>query len=146
MSSAGWYPDPDDSLKLRYCNGTSWTDQTCASANLSDRPPPQTAAQSEPYPNHSGSISSPSKLAPASATALDPESRAAVRILSPERRVGWAFAWVLAAFVLFSGCSGGFQVWQMGVDGNGHQVTCNDGTSSLSGGVQGACSGHGGVR
>lgn len=35
--------------------------------------------------------------------------------------------------------------WDMGVDGDGYAVRCSDGETSLSGGKQGACSGHGGV-
>ena len=32
------------------------------------------------------------------------------------------------------------------LEGNGYQVTCQDGTISMSGGIQGACSHHGGVQ
>jgi hypothetical protein len=47
--------------------------------------------------------------------------------------------------VLFQSCISN-PGWRMGVDGNGYQVTCEDGTMSMSGGKQGACSHHGGVR
>jgi hypothetical protein len=35
--------------------------------------------------------------------------------------------------------------WEMGIDGDGYAVQCADGEISLSGGKQGACSGHGGI-
>lgn len=36
--------------------------------------------------------------------------------------------------------------WEIGVDGSGYRVECADGTWSMSGGRQGACSHHGGLR
>lgn len=38
-----------------------------------------------------------------------------------------------------------FDDWAIGIDGTGYRVQCADGTWSMSGGHQGACSHHGGV-
>jgi hypothetical protein len=54
-----------------------------------------------------------------------------------------------AYFSIISGQTSGSQgdpTWEMGDDGFGNTVKCVDGTISRSGGVQGACSQHGGVR
>lgn len=59
--------------------------------------------------------------------------------------VGWIVGVVVLLIILVSCSSAASRWWQMGVDGNGYEVTCNDGTRSLSGGIQGACSHHGGV-
>lgn len=59
---------------------------------------------------------------------------------------GWWIAVVIGmVLILGNSCSTDYG-WQMGVDGDGYRVTCKDGTTSLSGGKQGACSHHGGVR
>lgn len=58
-------------------------------------------------------------------------------------RLGLIVAIVVLGLFLFGSCSTG--LWRMGIDGHGYRVTCDDGTTSLSGGEQGACSHHGGV-
>lgn len=59
---------------------------------------------------------------------------------------GWWVAGIIAAVLLLGNSCSSSDSWRMGVDGNGYRVTCMDGTTSLSGGKQGACSQHGGVR
>jgi len=60
-------------------------------------------------------------------------------------RVGWVIGVIVGVLILGNSCSGS-NTWRMGVDGSGQSVTCQDGTTSLSGDKQGACSQHGGVR
>lgn len=76
----------------------------------------------------------------------DGESRSAFALADPE----WE-RWVqpdpapIPPTALHSGGDSDDGTWVMGVDGNGYSVRCSDGEISNSGGIQGACSGHGGV-
>lgn len=76
----------------------------------------------------------------------DADSRSAFALADPE----WE-RWVqpdptpIPPPALLSGGESGDGSWVMGVDGDGYSVQCADGEISNSGGIQGACSGHGGV-
>ena len=129
-SAPGWYPDPDNSLQKRYWNGSQWTN------NYQMAPDGADAWQSEEY--------SRSITANKSATS---ETRAQNPNPTSVNSVGkWVIGFIIFIVVIasFQSCSN--RGWQMGVDGNGYQVTCQDGTTSMSGGIQGACSHHGGVQ
>ncbi len=124
---AGWYPDPNDSLRQRYWNGADWTEQTRENLN-----------GAQDWSNRLGGMVIPENAVGGSNGTL------AAHPTTPNRTwVGVVIA-LLALFV-FSSCAAN-NSWQMGVDGNGYTVYCEDGTISKSGGIQGACSHHGGVR
>lgn len=57
---------------------------------------------------------------------------------------GWIIGIGIAILLLLGSC--GSNTWQMGRDGTGSRVQCEDGTWSNSGGKPGACSWHGGVK
>lgn len=122
MTVAGWYPDPDNSVRQRYWDGVAWT------------------AQLRPKAGGADSWRAAGQISPGAAVA-SPQPRR-----SNGLRNGWLIAGGIAIFLLFASCSAGTRLWQMGVDGTGYNVTCMDGTHSKSGGNQGACSQHGGVR
>jgi Protein of unknown function (DUF2510) len=41
LPPAGWYPDPEDGGRLRYFNGSTWTDHRAWAGQHSQQPPPQ---------------------------------------------------------------------------------------------------------
>lgn len=57
---------------------------------------------------------------------------------------GWIIGIGIALLLLLGSCQN--TGWQMGRDGTGSRVQCEDGTWSNSGGHSGACSWHGGVK
>lgn len=57
---------------------------------------------------------------------------------------GWIIGIGIALLLLLGSCQN--NGWQMGRDGTGSRVQCEDGTWSNSGGHSGACSWHGGVK
>ena len=123
----GWYPDPNDSLKQRYWNGAAWTELSRESSN-----------GAQDWSNRLGGIVGIENAATSS-------SESAVAHHSTPNRTWVAVVIALLALFVFSSCAAN-NSWQMGVDGNGYTVYCEDGTISKSGGIQGACSHHGGVR
>jgi hypothetical protein len=125
--SPGWYPDPNDSLKQRYWNGSAWTTQTRENSNGAQDWSSRLGRHDAIEQLHSESH----------------QSEAAIHNSSNRIWAGVAIA-VIALFA-FSSCAAN-NSWRMGIDGNGYTVYCEDGTISKSGGIQGACSHHGGVR
>ena len=127
----GWYMDPDNRLQQRYWDGQDWTTHTRAKPTAFDPWQPNDVP--------------PSLTEKPEAPALS-ETR---HDLQPGMSGGKKFliiaCTVIAVSLMFQSC-GVNRGWQMGVDGNGYQVTCVDGATSMSGGKQGACSHHGGVR
>jgi hypothetical protein len=127
-SSPGWYPDPDNSLQKRYWDGSKWTQSTQLDPNGADAwEKKSTYVKSE--------------------TLLSDEAQRRIQKEQTDRSLGkWVVGIIIALVLIFGFQSCGNHGWRMGVDGNGYQVTCQDGTISMSGGIQGACSHHGGVQ
>lgn len=146
MSTAGWYPDPENTLQQRFWDGTAWTGSTRSAANLSDtvsRLASVTRSTGQHGPNNAAEhtpVASPNYV----------QVPSALQTVSSKTSAGWIVFWIVLALIVFGSCSAGgsgrYNDWQMGVDGDGYRVTCEDGTTSLSGGKPGACSHHGGVR
>lgn len=119
---AGWYPDPDNSLQKKFWDGQNWVDAVS--------------------PNQAGASYWEGKVNYSETTNNDK--------LPLKKHSKFRFSWPLlvsvaiALLIALQSCDSGN--WQMGVDGNGYKVTCRDGTISMSGGIQGACSQHGGVE
>jgi len=122
-AEAGWFVDESNGQRLRYFDGKYWTDRY--------RSLPGAESVWEKTIDQTGTV-------PARASASSSGSGSAGKIAL---FIGVA----ILVLVLFQSCIAN-QGWRMGVDGNGYQVTCEDGTMSMSGGKQGACSHHGGVR
>lgn len=119
---AGWYPDPDNSLQKKFWDGQNWVDAVS--------------------PNQAGASYWEEKVNYSETTENDQ--------LPQTKHSTFRFSWPLlvsvaiALLIALQSCDSGN--WQMGIDGNGYKVTCRDGTISMSGGIQGACSQHGGVE
>jgi hypothetical protein len=165
----GWYPDPDNSLRERFWTGSGWAAQVRTAPGVLINPNHVATAAQMPvaYSERShGQTSNNGALTPPPARIPTKPTKA-----FSDRVIGWAvplgIGLILVAISYFGGGSGtvppsnvletGWQSgnsdvggndndWQMGVDGTGYSVTCQDGSTSLSGGRQGACSHHGGVR
>lgn len=131
---AGWYPDPDNSMQSRYWDGSRWTDSTKPIENGADYW----------FKNVESKNSQPSVTPSIRPPRTASRSSASERSKVPTWLV--VIGIYLAIVVLVRGCEAQQDLWRMGVDGNGYRVVCEDGTVSMSGGKQGACSQHGGVR
>lgn len=131
---AGWYPDPDNSMRSRFWDGARWTDSTKPIENGADYWFKNVESENSPLP-------ATSSIRAATAA---PKGSATKRSKVPTWLV--VIGIFLAIVVLVRGCEARQDFWRMGVDGNGYRVVCEDGTVSMSGGNQGACSQHGGVR
>lgn len=126
ITPPGWYPDPDNSLQKRYWSGTNWTDQVSTEPDGADAWQERSA---EPLRRvEQRTTGGANEAAPTSSASK------------------WLIGIVVAIVLIVGLQSCENRGWQMGVDGNGYQVTCQDGTISMSGGIQGACSHHGGVQ
>jgi len=126
--SPGWYPDPNNSLRKRYWNGSEWTPQTT-----------EASAGADAWANRLNGTEDFREIGVSSQETI------ATSGLAESPRFWKGLAIVLAVVIGFSSCAVK-DSWRMGVDGNGYTVYCEDGTISKSGGIQGACSHHGGVR
>lgn len=126
ITPPGWYPDPDNSLQKRYWSGTAWTDQVSTDPDGADAWQQRSGA-------HTPRAESRISVEPQPGTPASSASK-------------WVIGIVVAIVLIVGLQSCENRGWQMGVDGNGYQVTCQDGTISMSGGIQGACSHHGGVK
>ena len=119
---AGWYPDPDNSLQQKYWDGSKWVE------SFSSNPTGADYWEGRSQEN------------------LQPPNRQVPQKQPSRSKYFWPLliSIGIAALIAFQSCES--RGWQMGVDGNGYQVTCKDGTISMSGGIQGACSQHGGIQ
>jgi hypothetical protein len=126
MASPGWYPDPNNNMLSRYWDGTAWTGSTQQLPGGADywRKPSYAPTQTKASAIRARESQKPSWGA----------GRVAVIVIA-----------VLIFFSAIQSCESS-SGWRMGIDGDGYRVTCEDGTTSLSGGKPGACSQHGGVR
>lgn len=125
-SVPGWYPDPDNSLQEKYWDGHKWT------MSVRSVPDGADAWQNRVSKTNSSNSSEPSN---------------SIYRTNDQSSSGKWLVWIIVGIVALAGfrsCEN--QGWRMGIDGNGYKVTCQDGTTSMSGGIQGACSHHGGVQ
>lgn len=142
MTAPGWYPDPDNSLRQRYWHGAGWSDSHRDMPGGADSWAENLASPMGQEFKLSSSLQSTSNYGEPPA---GPAPAGELTSTGSKSRAGWIVAGIIGVLIMLAAC-GGPGGWRMGVDGNGYDVTCNDGTSSRSGGIQGACSHHGGVR
>ena len=126
----GWYPDPDNSLQQRYWDGIKWTSEIQTDPRGAEAWLSRSEVSNTDLSGYIRYVDKPT--GPANGTSASTATK-------------WLLGIVISLVIIFSLQSCGNRGWQMGVDGNGYKVTCRDGTISMSGGIQGACSQHGGV-
>ena len=173
MIQQGWYPDPDNSLQERYWTGTEWagSSRSVRGVFVNSSPAITRASRQQEIPAF-GEQSGP-RTQHLSRRPISDETRPP-RTARMARAWGWVapigVGLILVLFASVGGANEGNELvpssnlesewqsddptggwddndqWEMGVDGNGFSVTCQDGTTSASGGKSGACSHHGGVR
>jgi hypothetical protein len=149
LTHTGWFEDPENPKRLRYKLDGKWTLRVRYHSGTVDE---YETELSPPLKRGSVKIDSSAHEEPRQIPVIPDVITNQIPYRQESSTYGAKLArkWLLgisisiAIFYLFSSCqpSG----WQMGVDGNGTRVECNDGTWSNSGGLPGACSWHDGVK
>lgn len=145
----GWFTDPENPKRLRYKSIDGWTLRVryyvgTESEYETELAPPlkrgfvvvEPSAKTEPE------VSDP--IAAYSSPRSPKPNQARGDVDSSGKKLFIAIVLLLIGLFLFNSCQS--NGWQMGVDGDGYRVQCEDGTWSNSGGKPGACSWHGGVN
>jgi hypothetical protein len=135
---AGWYDNGHGGIQ--WWTGKRWKDRFAVPAYMPS--PLKLPVQPAPVAQ-SKAILTPTNVLSAPENATYPQLAIARAPGNTRRPIVWV---VVIVLVLVGIASCGTNGWRMGVSGNGYQVTCEDGTVSQSGGIQGACSHHGGER
>lgn len=140
MSDIGWFQDPEHPQRLRYRSKDGWTLRVRYYAGTESEYETELAP-----PLRRGFVT----LAPSAKTKTDMSERYA-SFASPSapkpkqprggiensgKKLLMAIVLILVGLFLFNSCQS--NGWQMGVDGDGYRVQCEDGTWSNSGENQG---------